>query len=53
MLNKKRENPSKQSNKKDKKNSTPKNNKNNNNKLYSFNINQNYTLDGYGKLKLI
>ena len=55
MLKKKRENPSKQPNKKDKKKSTSKNNKNNNvnnNKLYSFDFNQNYTLDGYGKLKL-
>ena len=56
MLNKKRENPSKQTNKKNKKNLTSKNNKTdniNNNKLYCFNINQNYTLDGYGKLRLI
>ena len=56
MLSKKRENPSKLTNKKDKKNSTSKNNNTNNinnNKLYSFNLNQNYTLDGYGKLRLI
>ena len=55
MLKKKRENPSKQTNTKDKKKSASKNNKNNNgnnNKLYSFDINHNYTLDGYGKLKL-
>ena len=57
MLNKKRENPSKQSkqNKKEKSKMITKNKKDNvnRNKLYEFNQNQNYTLDGYGKLKLI
>ena len=61
MLNKKRENPSNSSKKpkkkekdKDKNNNVTKINSNiNNNKLYSFCPNQNYTLDGYGKLKLI
>ena len=58
MLNKKRENPSntsKKSKKKDKNNNniSKMNNNVNNNKLYSFGPNQNYTLDGYGKLKLI
>ena len=59
MLNKKRENQSGAS-KKSKKKEKEKNNKVskpnniiNKNKLYSFNPNQNYTLDGYGKLKLI
>jgi len=57
MLNKKRENPSKQSkqDKKEKSKMITKNKKDNvnRNKLYEFNPNQNYTLDGYGKLKLI
>ena len=56
MLNKKRENPSnlKKSQKSEKTIDKNKiNSKPNNNKLYLFNENQNYTLDGYGKLKLI
>ena len=57
MLNKKRENPSKQpkQDKKEKSKMITKNKKDNinRNKLYEFNQNQNYTLDGYGKLKLI
>ena len=58
MLNKKRENPSKlnTSKKKEKekvKISSKTNINTNNNKSYSFVENQNYTLDGYGKLKLI
>ena len=59
MLNKKRENPSNSSKKvkkkeKDKNNNITKINNNiDNNKLYTFGPNQNYTLDGFGKLKLI
>ena len=53
MLNKKRANPSKQTNKKEKNINNSKTIIKNNNKLYTFDANQNYTLDGYGNLKLI
>ena len=56
MLNKKRENPSNPKKQQKSENVKVKKkiiSKPNNNKLYSFDANQNYTLDGNGKLKLI
>ena len=58
MLNKKRENPSNSKKPKKKENEKNKtisknNNKTNYNKLFTFNSNQNYTLDGYGKIQLL